>query len=564
MRNFLLFIAALTMTLVGSSQDRPAFNRGSYFSAEMRSYDRAMASKVPVLKLPDHQRSLALPVSVDNSQHKFFPGILDQGYNMTCQQFAGVSYLFAYEINRLRNVSASEPENQYPEKYTYNFMNGGNAENGVSFFYSWDAIKRQGHPGADVFPGIDTLSSYGWMTGYDKYYSAMKNRLKQVYSIPVNTEEGILTLKHYLFNHLDGSSTGGIAVLGTSANFYGNIQPIPEGSPEAGKGILTGFFPLATHGLTIVGYNDSIRFDLNADGRYTNDLDITGDGIVNPKDWEKGAYRVANSYGITWEDSGYCWMMYRAFALDYDEGLSGWTSTCGVWNEAVYTLEPIADYIPLLTIKVSLNHTRRNMISVKAGISANAASQLPEYIMEFPIWDYQGGEMPLNVMHPELPAMEAGFDITPLLSYVEPGKACRLFFILDENDPDNKATGAIETVSFISYLNGTSVIPAGDTDVAITNNSSTLLSAVFTPEFNKVRITNEDLPPYIPLQPYSFQMQAEGGTPPYNWSLLKPSLKIQTDSLYPLINQQELFPQSIAVPYHQVILPFAFPFQGKE
>ena len=34
--------------------------------------------------------------------------------------------------------------------------------------------------------------------------------------------------------------------------------------------------------MTIVGYNDSIRFDYNGDGKYTNDVDQNEDGIIDP------------------------------------------------------------------------------------------------------------------------------------------------------------------------------------------------------------------------------------------------------------------------------------------
>ncbi len=564
MKHLCLLLAATMLFLTVSGQEDMKLFRETRFSPEMKSYQRAMAAKVPVLKLPDAHRLDLLPVSLDNSQLKYFRGIIDQGQNMTCEQASGVSYLFGYEINRKRDVSAAVAENQYPEKYTYNYMNGGDRDNGVSFFYSWDEIKKQGHPTVDRYPPNDTLGSFGWMSGYDRYLSGMKNRLKQVYSIPVNTEEGILTLKHFLFDHLDGSTAGGIAVFGCSSLFTDNLVYIPAGSPEAGKGILTSFFPLATHGMTLVGYNDSIHVDLNGDGLYTNDLDINGDGRIDPKDWEFGAWRVANSYGSYWEDGGYIWIMYHAMALDYDEGMPGWTSNKGVWNSSVYTLEPAIDYTPLLTVKSLMSHTDKKSLSVRAGIAANPLKQFPEHILEFPIWNHQGGSHPLNEAQPALTAIEAGFDISPLLSYAEPGKPCRLFFIVDDVDELNLESGRVDSVSFISYLNGNNVIPVAETNVPIVNNGSVVFSAVFTPEFDKTTITNAALPPLIAAQPYSVQMQATGGRPPYSWSLLNPFQKTATDSVFPVIDQQQLTPQSDLIPFQKVVLPFTFPFYGKQ
>jgi hypothetical protein len=52
-----------------------------------------------------------------------------------------------------------------------------------------------------------------WMTGYDNYYIAMQNRLFKAYAINCSTEEGILTLKHWLKDHLDGSPDGGFGIF---------------------------------------------------------------------------------------------------------------------------------------------------------------------------------------------------------------------------------------------------------------------------------------------------------------------------------------------------------------
>jgi len=47
----------------------------------------------------------------------------------------------------------------------------------------------------------------------------MHNRLTDVYKIDLTTEEGILTAKHWLHNHLENAATGGIA------NFY-TMHPV--------------------------------------------------------------------------------------------------------------------------------------------------------------------------------------------------------------------------------------------------------------------------------------------------------------------------------------------------
>ena len=50
--------------------------------------------------------------------------------------------------------------------------------------------------------------------------------------------------------------------------------------------------------MTVVGYNDDIWVDINSNG------------FVDPG--EKGAFRIANSWGTGWGEGGFCWMSYDA------------------------------------------------------------------------------------------------------------------------------------------------------------------------------------------------------------------------------------------------------------
>jgi hypothetical protein len=542
-------------------------NRGFLYPREMRIYDSVMAARVPELKMPPEYLKRSLPSSLDNSQFIFFPGILDQNMYFTCQQYAGVAYTYAYEINRARNRLAMIPENRYPTQYSWNFMNDGNPQKGVSFFYSWDLIRQQGHPTLDDY-GDEVLKGFtGWMTGYDKYHRGMHNRLKGIFSIPVNTEEGLLILKNYLFDHLDGSSTGGVACFSASSHFVtGSMEKIPPGTPEEGKDILIAFFPIATHGMTIVGYNDSIRYDLNGDGQFTNDMDITGDGEVDLKDWEIGAYRIANSYGAWWSDQGFFYAMYRALALDYDNGTGSWIPANGVWNHSVYVVEPDPDYVPLLTAKVNMSHNLRDRIRIKAGIASDTGKLIPERILELPSFAFQGGEYPMlgldSVSSPE--EIEFGLDLTPLLSFVTPGQPVRLFLIAEEKDPEHEGHGTIHSVSFYGYASGTEEFPSHQTEIPVRDNDVTFVSATAAIQFDKVHITSSGLPPFIPGQTLQIQMQAAGGKDPYSWSLNRQYNRFSTDSVFPLVTQQVLHPVSTEIPYAKVVLPFSFPFYGKK
>ena len=534
-------------------------------SLSSRIHDSIVASRIPVLTMPVDRLQKSLPFSVDNSKTIYFPDILDQGFNMSCQQFSGVAYTFGYEMNRLRHLNGSLPENRYPAHYTWNFMNDGDRMIGVSFFYSWDELKLQGHANLVDF-GPDTANhAMQWMTGYDKYYRAMKNRIKAVYSIPVKTAEGILTLKNYLYDHLDGSATGGAVCFGASSNFTPlNFVWLPYLTPEWGKQAITGFYPEATHGMTIVGYNDSIRYDINGDGYYTNNIDINGDGIVDVKDWEIGAFRIANSYGTWWGDAGYSYVFYRALALNYGNNPDFWDATHGIWNNSVYVLQPDTGYQPKLTLKVNLNHTSRKKIRIRAGVSSDTTLNIPQHFMNFPIFSYQGGDLPMQGLDtiPNNQNIEFGLDVTPLMSYIQPGEMTRLFLIVEEVDSTHSSLGVVNNFSFIDYTNGIHEIPSLQTGIPIRDNDVTFMPVNGIINFNKIQITSDSLRRYHPPSPSVTQLEASGGTLPYQWKLKESYTKKKTSTVFPMVDQQPLYFELDGITYARVILPFHFPFYG--
>lgn len=52
-----------------------------------------------------------------------------------------------------------------------------------------------------------------------------------------------------------------------------------------------------SHSYTIVGYDDTIKCDIN------------GDGFINPNS-EIGAFKIVNSWGDDWDNNGFLWVMY--------------------------------------------------------------------------------------------------------------------------------------------------------------------------------------------------------------------------------------------------------------
>lgn len=374
----------------------------------------------------------SLPSQLDNSLLPYMRPVFRQ-CDFECSQAAGVGYAFAYEINRLRNVSATT-ENQYPTHFIYNFQNGGN-HTAIDIAESWEIMKTVGSPNVMDYKGMYTqtvplfyITNQYWINGYEKYSHALNNQVSDYYMIKVGTPAGLIKLKHWLYDHLEGSSNGGLA------NFYAELPNqfsyFPANTPQGGKQLISLFYPNTDHCMTLVGYNDSIRFDYNQDGYYSNDIDITNDGIVDMKDWEIGGLRFVNSYGPDWAENGYCYMMYRSLALSPQAG--------GIWNNCVFVVKPKAVYNPLVTFKVCIQHNKRNQIRLSYGISNNPTDSVPEIQFVYPILNFQGGGFgmqggPLNFDKPmgdylyAPDFLEFGVDVTKLLSYVEAGQNPRFF-----------------------------------------------------------------------------------------------------------------------------------------
>jgi len=522
-----------------------------------RVYDSLIASRIPVLPFATDAPSQTMPDSLDNSHYMWFPGILNQQGYFACQQYCGPAYTFAYEMNRLRDVNGKLPENKYPAHYTWHFFNLGEQYIGVNFLHSFHAMTEQGHMTiADYGPDTAQLS-VGWIDGYEKYYRAMQNRIRNVYAIPVNSAEGIQTVKQYLFDHLDGSSCGGVACFtASSPTMVGSSSLLPEGTPEAGKYVMTGWKPYPTHGMTVVGYHDSIRYDLNEDGQYTNDIDINEDSIVDARDWEIGGFRLANSYGTWWSDQGFFYVLYSAMASEFEEG--------GVWNNCVYIVEPDPGYSPLLTMKVSLEHDMRYQLNIMAGVSQDPDAEFPDYVLDPPFFSNQGGSYYMQGFDtlPSQKTLEFGLDVTPLLSFIEPDVPVKFFLIIEEQDESNIGQGRLHEASFLHYGTSMNTFPCEGTDIPLQHNGTTIVAATGTLSFEPPEILNDELPPITPAETYSVQFQAQHGEAPYSWAISQPYYRMVDDAQYEPFTDTQLFPQSDDKPFAVAELPFSFPFYG--
>jgi hypothetical protein len=516
--------------------------------------DLARLKSIPELPVTDFaSRSILLPAMVDNSTQPYFRPLFQQ-VGLECGQASSIGLGFTYEIDNARNVAANTTANQYPTHFAYNFINNG-TDNGVSYFETFEILKRCGTPNVADYGGMSYGGPSRWISGYAKYYNGMQNRITDVYSIKVNTYEGLEMLKSWIYNHLGNSTVGGVA------NFYTQYMnptlQLPAGTPESGKYVITSWGGSPNHGLTIVGYNDSIRWDYNNDGLYTNNIDINGDGIVNLKDCEIGGVKVANTYGgiNNWGNTGFCYMMYKTFAENLGNG--------GIWNNIVTIIYAKPVCTPKLTYKITLKHTSRTKIKVSAGVSTDISATEPDAILNLPIFDFQGGDKYMQGGTTEADkTLEFGLDATPLLSEIASGQPAKFFLMVQEADPDNLATGQIIDWQIIDYNNGGNAI-ACNSIPAFVENGVTTATINTTLNFNLPVITNTSLPVANINEPYSVQMYVSGGTAPYKWKNAHTYSEDYSTVTFPMVSDAHLTPTNTSYGYAAKEIPFSFPFYGK-
>lgn len=517
--------------------------------------DLAPFKDLPKLTLSDSEKSRILPEEVDNSQLPYFRPIFDQ-VALECGQASGVAYTYTYEINRLRDLPSNVIENQYPTHFVYNWAGNGSGS-ASSFFDSWNIIKYVGTPNVLEYGGsLSYGGSARWINGYDVYYSAMKNRLWDFYSIDVTTEEGLNTLRHWIADHLNGEETGGVANIYTSAIGAGNT--LPAGTPEAGKHVVLELPTYSNHALCIAGYHDSIRYDINNDGQYTNDIDINNDGEVNLLDWEIGGVKLANSYyASSWGDAGFAYLLYSGLCRKMNpQG--------GPWNGMVHVIKAKENTDPQITFKVTLTHDSRNKVKVMAGVATTPGATEPEFIMDFPILNYQGGDMYMQGgSSPDQKTLEFGLDVTPLLAHVESGETARFFLLVNERDPYNEGTGIIDSFSLMDYTFDLVEYPCQETNVPMTENGLTTLYVDAAVEFEVPAVVNEDLPPATINEPYSNQMIGDNGSEPYQWKIKQKYDVEESIGELPSVTQEQLYPDNQTSGTAEKEIAFDFPFYGK-
>lgn len=297
----------------------------------------------------------SLPSGIDNSTLKFFPPIRSQGSLNSCAQFSAVYYTLTHMTAMARNWDAKSGGDafRFSPKWTYNMVNGGG--NVGSWHYDAYAIAQK--HGVATWAEFPYDSNYrAWCLNPTAWWNAIHVRADQAGKVTgIHGATGLEQLKQLLVN-------GYVLNVATYINSWvwrnaANDPGTPNDDTVAGKPCVTQVNGSSGgHSMTIVGYNDDLWVDLNSNG------------IVEAS--EKGALRIANSWGTGWNEAGYCWIAYQALRTrnpaNTAEGLA--------WYDEATWVTARPSYTPRLIAEFNLTHAKRSQLGTTLGSSTSGQS----------------------------------------------------------------------------------------------------------------------------------------------------------------------------------------------
>ncbi|MFT4550149.1 MAG: hypothetical protein ACI8XO_002807 [Verrucomicrobiales bacterium] len=375
-----------------------------------------------------------LPSRVDNSTRPEFPPVYKQTWG-ACGQFASVASIFTYEMNVLNGTVADSDATRFPAHFSWNMMN--RAENkGSEAYHGWEVAKRIGMPTAKSYGGV-RLNKIGlWPNGYAIWREAMEYRVSGYRYSPANTVDQLNEARGWMFDRnqpvTNKQTVGGLFALdGRMGELKKVTVTIPKGDHAAGDDLWTHWGPTGYgHGITCVGYDDQVGYDLNGDGKITNNLDLNDDGKVTLADWERGSYIVVNSWGKKWSGNGRIYLLYSAM-IDPTWKRGNYLGRCEVNR-----------YLPSKTLRLKLACDNRTNLRMSIGIAGDKDATAPEHEIApeaFNGWPLFGGgnagQVPMAGPDDDTP-IEVGIDLTSLLKGFDSDKdgKARLFLRLSRAD----------------------------------------------------------------------------------------------------------------------------------
>ena len=372
------------------------------------SMTAAKFGSIPSFTLPDKYKdrtAFPLPATADNSKKQWFPPTGWSIAGWSCANATAISYAYDYQVQKMLNLPSSGNDPYISYNYTYHFLNSGDqAEGGDGWMFveAFDIAKETGIPTTADFGGLNWGNAFGgWMSGYDKYYRAMKLRAADYFKIDASLAANDELIKQYLVDHADGSAEGGLLTFQMSS------EDMPTTTVN-GRRTLTSLSGEG-HALVIAGYDDN---------------------------HQGGSYLCVNNWG-----DGIYWAPYKLFRAG--------GKLAGKQGTPVMFCRVRQAYSPKLTFKVTISHDARNKIALLTGVAPSAAAIAPVKWKDYgPAFNYAGGAAPLAGRNGST-TLEIGLDLTDFAPQLT-GKDARFFFHVVSSG----GSGKIDNITLMDYTGG--------------------------------------------------------------------------------------------------------------
>jgi len=335
-----------------------ATGRRALTPQEQERFDRT------VPKVTSSARTMALaalPRAVDNSTSPAFPEIRNQEGIGSCVPFAVGYYQYTYALGKLAGWNNKNGVNttKVSPKWLYNLVNYGN-DTGSSAFGIHNILAEHGAATWSDFPysgdASNPVNYRAWPTTSAVWKNALRYRSLGMAALNSPTEaETVAQVKSLLVSG---------QVLTFDTNIYSwELEQVDDDPATSLDNAYVGQTVASwqegyegPHEATIVGYNDDLWVDLNANAR----VDAG----------EKGAFKVANSWGSTWANAGYIWIAYDAlnFTSQVTNGPGSDARTPLMGTVFALTGARI-NYQPNLLAELTVSASSRGLFNLSIGIT---------------------------------------------------------------------------------------------------------------------------------------------------------------------------------------------------
>jgi hypothetical protein len=297
----------------------------------------------------------SLPSYVNNSTLPYFPPIRSQGSLGSCAQFSAVHYTLTHmtALGRGWNAKSGGDTFRFSPKWTYNMVNGG-VDSGSWHYDAYAIAIKHGLATWAEFPydlnyRAWCLNPVAWRHALD-FRAAQTGRISDVDAAAGLDQVKQLLVNGYILNFATYINSWQWKTLQNDPATTGDDAFAGKQCAYAVNGMIGG------HAMTIVGYNDEVWVDLNSDGLVTAN--------------EKGALRIANSWGTGWVEAGFCWLAYDAIRTRNPAK----TSEGIFWMDEATWVTARPSYSPQLIAEFSLNHLKRNQLQMSLGTGTTSAA----------------------------------------------------------------------------------------------------------------------------------------------------------------------------------------------